>query len=113
MGSNPNWLKDIETGDQVFVCNSQTKKLCTVTWTTKTMIVVSDSRFSRKTGHKIGGSIGYSSILEQATEDEIKKFHAIIIKKRAAKKLAEIDWLKFDTDFLNEIIAYISDKEVN
>jgi len=85
------WIDTLKVGDKVIVDHGgwpSTSHLRTVTRLTKTQIILNnDAKYNRKTGHKVGTGIYYSSSLREATPEALKEMQQLRALTKAKREL--------------------------
>lgn len=108
------FLEDIKAGDEVLLSGGgwgqPKKRIMTVSRTTKTQIIIGDSRYNKKSGYPVGSNSGSwerPNSIGPFTEDD-----RIDIKRNTAiSMLDKIQWDRFDNDSLFEIAAFVHKKK--
>lgn len=88
------WIEELKPGDSVIINNGIHK----VERLTPTMIVlVSGSKFNRKTGHRVGDSGSWSTTyIHEATTEEINRINHIF----KCQKFRNFDWKSLPLEIL-------------
>lgn len=111
MESNNDWLSELKEGDDVIVVSSSggiRKKVATVTRTTKTQIIVGNSRYRKNNGYIIGSSCWCREYLMKPTPELIETLNAEEIKIRYVNFLKNVvDWGILDIEKLKKIYQII------
>jgi len=105
------WLEQLKSGDLVIVSGSSIGSLPSVEKVdrvTNTEIIIRSTKYRRNNGRQVGGSRWYTSWLQEATPEAIKKIKDESRHRKLQYDLRETKWLWLSLEALEEIAAIVA-----